>query len=75
MGWVDVNDRLPKKYGWYFCIVRRKDVVETTPIWEIVFYQPHKEKAWGNRLYEVEYWMPIPRSPKDCEYGELIHPR
>lgn len=54
-GWVSVKDRLPEK----LTLV----LVCNHGIYDIAFVGDRGN--WVNKLFEPEYWMPLPEPPKD----------
>jgi len=55
--WISVNDRLPEKYGEYFCSTKAR------PHGWVVVYA---KVGWiCSDDYPVTHWMPLPEPPED----------
>lgn len=72
IGWISVKDRLPENDGWYLTCVRMEHLGNTPQIVCSLFFWK-KYKRWENadEVYngKVDYWMPIPKLPKEEENG------
>jgi hypothetical protein len=58
MEWIDVNERLPEKHGWYLVFDEYFDEIEVS------YYD--LEFSTGNieGYTKVTHWMPLPEPPK-----------
>lgn len=67
LGWISVKDRLPEESGFYITCVEQSGVAQCVSVDN---YFDVKRKEWieddeDNCIAAVDYWMPIPKLPKD----------
>lgn len=72
LGWVSVKDRLPEEDGWYFTCVEQFKIPQCVGI--TYYYKktglwyndiPIGKRTFMSTIEIVEYWMPIPKLPKE----------
>ena len=64
LNWIDVNDKLPDKYGWYI-------VTLNNTCTDFCQYYPDKKQFGVNDIPndEVTAWMPMPEPYKGKNYS------
>jgi uncharacterized protein DUF551 len=73
MKWISVEDKLPKEGTKCLVIVRVKTVnkKDTCPWIQTKKYR--YKKGWGFITKDVEYWIRIPKIPKDVINAEFCN--
>lgn len=69
LGWISVEDRLPEESGFYITCVEQSGVAQCVSVDN---YFDVKRKEWieddeDNCIAAVDYWMPMPKLPKEDE--------
>lgn len=62
LGWISVKDRLPEESGFYITCVNQAGVAQCVGI--TLFNGKYWEDD-DDSEERVDYWMPIPKLPKD----------
>lgn len=68
MDWISVEDKLPKKYGYYLTHDKNNNFVAKDNGTKIYRFYPKTKKFWwfGNIEPEgITHWMPLPKPPKE----------
>jgi len=64
LGWISVKDRLPKERGWYFTCINHYGTPQALGV---TYYDGKEWLDDDDSTENVNYWMEVPKLPKEEE--------